>query len=143
MFKSFARMNKKGIVTASASAYEREIHLKGTSNTRDIGGYQTGDLRTQKEHDEAPTVWQGDNPSQFFHFPVGDASDDWFRKQSKILQNRRFTEAQAMEHSVEGYRMIADAGTPSYQKLMNMVPWMRFWQNWAPTKLHAARWQKH
>ena len=27
-------------------AYDREIHLKGTSNTRDIGGYLTSDLRT-------------------------------------------------------------------------------------------------
>jgi len=26
--------------------YDREIHLKGTSNTRDIGGYLTSDLRT-------------------------------------------------------------------------------------------------
>ena len=27
-------------------ADDRVIHLKGTSNTRDIGGYQTSDLRT-------------------------------------------------------------------------------------------------
>ena len=27
-------------------AYDRVIHLKGTTNTRDIGGYQTSDQRT-------------------------------------------------------------------------------------------------
>jgi len=78
--------------------YDREIHLQGTSNTRDIGGYQTSDLRTlrwgqiirsenlsrltasdfqkleeigvktvidlrtEKEHDQLPTVWLGDHP---------------------------------------------------------------------------------
>jgi len=93
-------------------ANERVIHLKGTTNTRDIGGYQTGDLRTlrwgqiirsenlsrltasdfqkleerglktvidlrtDKEHDQSPTVWQGDSPPRFFHFPVGDAHND-------------------------------------------------------------------
>jgi len=31
---------------AGEFAYDREIHLKGTSNTRDIGGYMTSDLRT-------------------------------------------------------------------------------------------------
>ena len=31
---------------ATDRAYDRVIHLQGTSNTRDIGGYQTSDLRT-------------------------------------------------------------------------------------------------
>jgi protein-tyrosine phosphatase len=137
--------------------YDRVIHLKGTSNTRDIGGYQTSDLRTirqgqiirsenlsrlaasdfqkleeigvktvidlrtDREHDKAPTVWQGDNPPRFFHFPVGDAQNDWFKAQRKMFARNRFTEEQALEHMVEGYRMIAEDGPPSYQKLMDLV----------------------
>jgi protein-tyrosine phosphatase len=138
-------------------AYDRVIHLKGTSNTRDIGGYQTGDLRTlragqiirsenlsrltasdfqkleeigvktvidlrtDREHEQSPTVWQGDNPPQFYHFPIGDAHNDWFNAQRKMMKSNRFTEEQSLEHMVEGYRMIADVGTPSYQKLMGLV----------------------
>jgi protein-tyrosine phosphatase len=138
-------------------AYEREIHLKGTSNTRDIGGYQTGDLRTvrwrqiirsenlsrltaedfqhleemgvktvidlrtDRERDQSPTVWQGDNPPRFYHFPIGDAHNDWFNAQRKMIKGNRFTEEQATEHMIEGYRMIAEEGPPSYQKLMGLV----------------------
>jgi protein-tyrosine phosphatase len=138
-------------------AYERVIHLEGTTNTRDIGGYQTSDLRTlrsrqiirsenlsrltagdfqkleeigvktvidlrtDREHDQSPTVWQGDNPPRFFHFPIGDAQNDWFKAQSRLMKSSRFTEEQALEHMVEGYRMIAEVGPPSYQKLMNLV----------------------
>ena len=144
-------------VFANELAYDREIHLKGTSNTRDIGGYLTSDLRTlrsgqiirsenlsrltasdfqkleeigvktvidlrtDKEHDQAPTVWQGENPPQFFHFPVGDAHNDWFNAQRKMMKRNRFTQEQALEHMVEGYRMIAEVGPPSYQKLMDVV----------------------
>lgn len=136
---------------------ERVIDLKGTTNTRDIGGYQTSDkgtlrwrqiirsenlsrltssdfqkleeiglktvidLRTQKEHDRSPTVWQGDNPPRFFHFPVGDANDDWFKAQRKMMKRNRFTEEQSLELMVEGYRMIAEEGSSSYQKLMEVV----------------------
>ena len=142
---------------ADELAFDREIHLKGTSNTRDIGGYLTSDLRalrsgqiirsenlsrltasdfqkleeigvktvidlrTDREHDQAPTVWQGDNPPRFFHFPVGDAHNDWFNAQRKMMKRNRFTEDQALEHMVDGYRMIAEVGTPSYQKLMDVV----------------------
>ncbi|MFC1688953.1 tyrosine-protein phosphatase [Pseudomonadota bacterium] len=142
---------------ANTPAAEREIHLKGTSNTRDIGGYETSDLRTlregqiirsenlsrltasdfqkleeigvktvidlrtNREHDQAPTVWVGDHPPQFYHFPVGDAQNDWFRAQRKMMQRNRFTQEQALEHMVEGYRMIAEEGPPSYQKLMDVV----------------------
>ena len=142
---------------ANELAYDREIHLKGTSNTRDIGGYLTSDLRTlrsgqiirsenlsrltasdfqkleeigvktvidlrtDKEHDQAPTVWQGDNPPRFFHFPVGDSHNDWFNAQRKMMKRNRFTQEQALEHMVEGYRMIAEEGPPSYQKLMDLV----------------------
>ncbi len=138
-------------------ADERVIDLEGTTNTRDIGGYQTGDqgtlrwrqiirsenlsrltandfqtleeiglktvidLRTNKEHDKSPTVWQGDNPPQFFHFPVGDANNDWFKAQRRMMKRNRFTEEQSMELMVEGYRMIAEEGPPSYQKLMEVV----------------------
>jgi protein-tyrosine phosphatase len=136
---------------------ERVIHLKGTSNTRDIGGYQTNDLRTlrwrqiirsenlsrltardfqkleeigvktvidlrtDKEHNQSPTVWQGDNPPRFYHFPVGDAHNDWFNAQRRMMGRNRFTVKQALEHLVEGYRMIAEEGPPSYQKLMDVV----------------------
>ena len=142
---------------ANELAYDREIHLEGTTNTRDIGGYQTSDLRTLRwgqiirsenlsrltasdfqkleeigvktvidlrtvrEHDKAPTVWLGDNPPQFHHFPVGDAHNDWFKAQRKIMRRNSFTEEQALEHMVEGYRMIAEVGPPSYQKLMDVV----------------------
>ena len=138
-------------------AYDREIHLKGTSNTRDIGGYQTGDLRTvrwqqiirsenlsrltandfqqleemgvktvidlrtDRERDQSPTVWQGDNPPRFYHFPIGDAHNDWFNAQRKMIKGNRFTEEQATEHMIEGYRMIAEEGPPSYRKLMELV----------------------
>jgi len=142
---------------SSTLSVERVIHLKGTTNTRDIGGYQTNDLstlrwgqiirsdklsrltandfqkleeiglktvidlRTNKEHDQSPTVWLGDNPPQFFHFPVGDAKNDWFTSQRKMMKRNRFTQEQSLEHMVEGYRMIAEEGTSSYQKLMEVV----------------------
>jgi protein-tyrosine phosphatase len=171
MRKSPARLNKKVFLAVIAMGvwmlvnpaysnelpYERVIELKGTSNTRDIGGYQTSDLltlregqiirsenlskltakdfqkleeigvktvidlRTDKEHEKAPTVWQGDNPPQFYHFPVGDANNYWFSAQRKMMKRNRFTEKQALEHMVEGYRMIVDVGPPSYQKLMDVV----------------------
>lgn len=146
-----------GPVFSNQLPYEREIDLKGTTNTRDIGGYQTSDLRTinqgqiirsenlsrltandfQKleeiglktvidlrtnhEHEKAPTVWLGDNPPQFFHFPVGDAENDWFQAQRTMMRKNRFTEKQSHELMVDGYRMIADEGTPSYEKLMEVV----------------------
>jgi len=138
-------------------AYDRVIHLKGTTNTRDIGGYQTSDLRTlrwrqiirsenlsrltasdfqkleeigvktvidlrtDREHDQSPTVWLGDNPPRFFHFPIGDAHNDWFKAQRKMMKRSSFTEKHALEHMVEGYRMIAEEGPPSLQKLMDLV----------------------
>ena len=142
---------------ADVKAYEREIHLEGTTNTRDIGGYVTGDmqvmrqgqiirsenlsrltaddfqkleeigvktvidLRTNKEHAKEPTVWQGDNPPQFFHFPVGDSNNDWFKAQRKMFKRNRFTEQQALDHMAEGYRVIAEEEIDSYQKVMDVV----------------------
>ena len=144
-------------VFSNTLSSERVIHLKGTTNTRDVGGYQTSDLatlrpgqiirsdklsrltakdfqklegmglktvidlRTQKEHDQSPTVWKGNNPPQFFHFPVGDANNDWFTAQRKMMKRNRFTEEQSLEHMTEGYRMILEEGTASYQKLMEVV----------------------
>ena len=137
--------------------YERVIHLQGTANTRDIGGYLTSDLhtlrwrqiirsenlsrltasdfqkleeiglktvidlRTDREHDRSPTRWLGDNPPRFFHFPVGDSDDDWFKATRKMMNRNRFTEEQSSKHMVEGYRMIAAEGPPSYKKLMELV----------------------
>ena len=144
-------------VFSNALPGERVIHLKGTTNTRDIGGYPTSDLnslrygqiirsdklsrlsardfqkledlglktvidlRTDKEHDESPTVWKGDNPPQFFHFPVGDSNNDWFTAQRKMMKKNRFTEKQSLEHMVEGYRNFANEEESSYQKLMEVV----------------------
>ena len=171
MLKSSARMKKKLAMAVLAAGvwglanpafsneipYERVIHLDGTSNTRDIGGYQIGDnlllrpgqiirsenlsrltagdfrkleeigvktvidLRTRQEHDHSPTVWRGDNPPRFYHFPIGDAQNDWFRSQRRMLKRERFTEEQSSEHMIEGYRMIADVGPPSYEQLMELV----------------------
>ena len=142
---------------ANAPVSERVINLEGTTNTRDIGGYQTGDLRTlrrgqiirsenlsrltaddfqkleeigvktvidlrtNREHAKAPTVWLGENPPSFYHFPVGDAQNDWFKAQRRMFKRNRFTEDQALEHMKEGYRMIADEGMPSYRNLMDVV----------------------
>ena len=146
-----------GPVLSNTLSSEQVIHLKGTTNTRDIGGYQTGDmstlrqgqiirsdklskltandfqkleeiglktvidLRTQKEHDESPTVWKGDNPPRFFHFPVGDSKNEWFTAQRKMMKRNRFTQEQSLEHMTEGYRMILEEGTSSYRKLMEVV----------------------
>ena len=136
---------------------EQVIHLEGTSNTRDIGGYPTTDgrivefgqiyrsdklsrltaddfaelealgvktvidLRTQREHDHDPTVWQGEQPPRFVHLPIGDADDPWYRKQRHMVKKNRFSEAQSMGHMVDGYRMIADIGESSYRQLMDIV----------------------
>jgi protein-tyrosine phosphatase len=151
-------------------APDRVIHLKGTSNTRDIGGYETGDhrtlrwrqiirsenlsrltandfqqleeigvktvidLRTDREHEQSPTVWQGEHPPRFYHFPIGDAHNEWFNAQRKLLKGNRFTEEQSLEHMVDGYRMIADEGPPSFQKLMELVLDQSNW----PVLIHCS-----
>jgi protein-tyrosine phosphatase len=144
-------------VFPGALASERVIDLEGTTNTRDIGGYQTGDLRilrsrqiirsenlsrlspadfqkleeigvktvidlrTDREHEKAPTVWVGESPPRFFHFPVGDAKNDWFQAQRRMMKRNRFNAEQSLEHMEEGYRMIAEEGVASYQQLMDVV----------------------
>jgi len=146
-----------GLVFAVEPGYDRVIHLKGTTNTRDLGGYQTADdrtirwrqiirsenlsrltasdfqqleemgvktvidLRTQREHEKSPTVWQGDHPPVFYHFPIGDAHNGWFNAQRKMIKSNRFTEEESLEHMVEGYRMIVDEGPDSLQKMMDLV----------------------
>lgn len=142
---------------SSGLSYERVIDLEGTTNTRDIGGYMTDDMRTirygqiirsenlsrltendfrkleelgvktvidlrsDEEHDHSPTIWQGDNPPQFHHFPIGDAKNDWFKAQRRMVKGNRFNEKQSLEHMEKGYRMIAEEGPPSYVKLMDLV----------------------
>lgn len=86
-----------------------------------IGVKTVIDLRTDAEHREAPTVWQGDHPPRFHHFPVGDTRNDWFRAQHRMLKRNRFTEDQSLEHMIAGYHMIADEGPDSYRKLMEVV----------------------
>jgi protein-tyrosine phosphatase len=139
------------------SAPERVIHLKGTSNTRDLGGYQTSDgrtlrwrqiirsenlsrltaddfkqleemglktvidLRNNREHDQDPTVWQGDHPPQIFHFPIGDSKNDWFTAQRALMKRNRFTEVQALEHMENAYRMIAEEGESGFRQMMALV----------------------
>jgi protein-tyrosine phosphatase len=138
-------------------AYERVIDLKGTSNTRDLGGYKTSDgrtlrwrqiirsdnlsrltaedfqkleelgvktvvdLRTDRELEQSPTVWQGDHPPQFFHFPIGHANNEWFTAQRQMLKKNRFTEEQSREHMNNAYRMIAEEGSASFRQLMALV----------------------
>lgn len=145
------------VVTVNVDVKARVIPLKGTTNTRDVGGYeiQQGqflrsgqlirsenlarlteadfkklealgvktviDLRTNRELKKAPTEWLGDNPPQFYHFPVGDSSGEWFNSQRKMMKNNKFTEKQAKKHMVAGYRMIAEVGEPSYKQLMEVV----------------------
>jgi protein-tyrosine phosphatase len=171
MRKVSERMNKKvymsiiamGVWVFANPAFsnelpaERVIHLEGTANTRDIGGYLTSDLstlrwgqiirsenlsrltdndfqkleeigvktvidlRTNKEHDRSPTVWLGDHSPQFFHFPVGDSSNEWFNATRKMMKRNKFTEEQSSALMVDGYRMIVEEGPPSYKKVMEVV----------------------
>lgn len=142
---------------ADEFAPDRVINLKGTTNTRDIGGYQTSDLRTlrwrqiirsenlsrltpndfakleeigvktvidlrtEREAKQRPTVWQGDSPPQFYHFPIGEAHNKWFNAQRRLMKKSTFTEKQSLAHMIEGYRMIAEEGPPSFQKLMELA----------------------
>jgi len=150
MWKSSARMKKKLYMAviaigvwvlvnpafANEIPYERVIHLEGTSNTRDIGGYQTSDLRTLRWRQ----IIRSENLSRLTASDFqkleeigvktvidlrtdreGDAQNDWFKVQRRMMKRQRFKEKQSLEHMVEGYRMIAEEGPPSYQKLMELV----------------------
>lgn len=146
-----------GPAWADDPVFDRVIHLQGTTNTRDIGGYETSgqralpwrqiirsenlsrltesdfrqleemgiktvvDLRTEREHEQSPTLWQGDHPPRFYHFPIGDAHNEWFNAQRKLIKSNRFTEEESLEHMIEGYRMIAEEGPASLRKVMDLV----------------------
>lgn len=167
---SFAVLPLTGLVRAGDMPAERVIDLDGTTNTRDIGGYETRDgrtllwrqiirseklsrltahdfqmleeigirtvidLRTHKEHRKSPTVWMGDHPPRFFHFPIGDASNDWFQAQRAMIKRNQFTEKQSRALMVDGYHMIATEGVESYRKLMEVV---KDPDNW-PLLMHCS-----
>ena len=38
-----------------------------------------------------------------------------------MMNKNRFTEKQALEHMINGYRMFAEVGQPSFQKMMEIV----------------------
>lgn len=154
---SFAVLPLTGLAQSGDVPAERVIDLDGTTNTRDIGGYETRDgravlwrqiirseklsrltaqdfqmleeigirtvidLRTHKEHRKSPTVWIGDHPPRFFHFPIGDANSDWFQAQRTMIKRNQFTKKQSQALMVDGYRMIANDGVESYRKLMAVV----------------------
>lgn len=86
-----------------------------------IGVKTVIDLRTQREHDREPTVWQGAHPPRIVHLPIGDADDPWYRRQHRMVKQNRFSESQSTEHMIDGYRMIADLGVPRYRQLMDIV----------------------
>ena len=87
----------------------------------EIGVKTVIDLRTDRERERSPTVWQGDNPPRFFNFAVGEADDRWYKAQRRMTKSNRFTAKQSQAHMVEGYRMMAEAGVPSYRQLMDLV----------------------
>jgi protein-tyrosine phosphatase len=86
-----------------------------------IGVKTVIDLRTKDEHDHDPTVWLGEQPPRFVHLPIGDADDPWYRKQHRMVKSNRFSAAQSTDQMIDGYRMIADVGVPSYRRLMDIV----------------------
>ena len=43
------------------------------------------------------------------------------RQGVRLMKKNRFSEEESLEHMVEGYGMIAEEGTSSYQKLMEVV----------------------
>lgn len=113
------RMIRSGQLIRSQNLYR--LTANDFEKLEEIGVKTVIDLRTVKEHNREPTVWLGDNPPQFHHFPVGDHENEWFRKQSRMIKRNRFTASQSLQHMVAGYEMIADEGTPSYEKLMELV----------------------
>jgi protein-tyrosine phosphatase len=145
------------LAQAAGTDHQRVIHLKGSQNTRDIGGYVTEggrqvrwgsifrsdnlsrlkpedfekleamglktviDLRTSKEVESAPTVWQGENAPQIFNYPVGESDGVWLRNQSQLLRKGRFRRQTMIDHFVSGYQAVPAVGRDSYQNLMRLV----------------------
>ena len=160
---SFMAVITVGLLLVVNPAYSKEIEvdrvidLEGTTNTRDIGGYLTDDmrtiragqiirseklsrltaddfqkledigvktvidLRTDREVEKSPTAWQGDNPPEIHHLPIFGDDSDWYRAQSRMMNKNRFSEEQSLGHMVEGYRMIAEVGSPAYSEVMDLV----------------------
>jgi protein-tyrosine phosphatase len=142
---------------AEENGHKRVIALKGTQNTRDIGGYETTDgrqvrwgvifrsdklsrllksdfqqleemglrtvidLRTPDEAKESPTVWKGENPPRIVNYPVGKDDGQWFTNQDRMLTSARFNSEDALNHFVEGYRLLPETGLESYRSLMALV----------------------
>ena len=142
---------------AEENGHKRVIALKGTQNTRDIGGYETTDgrqvrwgvifrsdklsrllrgdfeqleemglrtvidLRTPEEAKNSPTVWKGDNPPRIVNYPVGKDDGQWFTDQDRMLASARFNSEDALNHFVEGYRLLPETGLESYRSLMALV----------------------
>ena len=86
-----------------------------------IGVKTVIDLRTEREQEQEPTLWRGEHPPRIFHFPIGDARDEWFSAQRRLLKGNRFTEEQALAHMVAGYRRFAEDGEESLRQTMDVV----------------------
>jgi len=87
----------------------------------DIGVKTVIDLRTDREQEQEPTIWLGEHPPRILHFPIGDARDDWFSAQRRLLKGNRFTEEQAQRHMVAGYQSFVEAGEASLRHTMEVV----------------------
>jgi protein-tyrosine phosphatase len=87
----------------------------------DIGVKTVIDLRTDREQEQEPTVWLGEHPPRILHFPIGDARDEWFNAQRRLLKGNRFTEEQALRHMVAGYQNFVEAGEESLRQTMEVV----------------------
>jgi protein-tyrosine phosphatase len=142
---------------AEETGHKRVIALKGTQNTRDIGGYETTDgrqvrwgaifrsdklsrllkgdfqrlekmglrtiidLRTPEEAKNSPTVWKGENPPRIVNYPVGQDDGQWFTDQDRMWASARFNAEDALNHFVEGYRVLPETGLESYRRLVALV----------------------
>ncbi|MFC1702017.1 OPT family oligopeptide transporter [Pseudomonadota bacterium] len=143
--------------TATESNHQRVIKLKGSQNTRDIGGYETDigqrvrwgkvfrsdnlsrlmpedfqrlesmglktviDLRTTREVEKAPTVWQGDNPPEIFHYAIGKSDGEWVREQSQLIRKGRFKPSDTLDLYVKAYELLPTVGQESYQNLLELL----------------------
>jgi len=87
----------------------------------ELGVKTVVDLRTDREQQKDPTVWVGEHPPRILHYPIGDADNEWFRAQRRLLKRSRFTEEQALQHMIAGYRMIAEEGEESLRQMMGVV----------------------
>jgi len=87
----------------------------------DIGVKTVIDLRTDREQQQEPTIWLGEHPPRILHFPIGDARDEWFSAQRRLLRGNRFTEEQALRHMVSGYQSFVEAGEESLRQTMEVV----------------------